>query len=247
MQVDARLLRADDRLVVGDIQVVDTEGNLLAEIQGFRAQSLEASMSLAPERIDRGLYELEWQPAQRPDGAGEPEAQVVNSVGSWLIFSDQSGVGVALTRRLEEQGEQYVTVSRTDSAELIRQGEHYAINPACPEHFEQLFSALSAITFSRAVHLWSLDSTFAETSTLAALEQEQTAGSLAIVYLVQKLSQSGWPQMPYIWLVTRGAQAIGERPGPIAVEQAPVWGLGRVIGHQELGSATSLAWCRAGA
>jgi NAD(P)-dependent dehydrogenase (short-subunit alcohol dehydrogenase family)/aryl carrier-like protein len=196
-------------------------------------------MSLAPERIDRGLYELEWRPMHRSDDESGPEAGAITPDGSWLIFIDQSGVGEALTTLLEEHGERCVTVSHTDSQELIQQGEHYAINPANPEHFQQLFSALSAtgqVSFSRVVHLWSLDSTFTETSTLSALEQEQTVGSLAIVYLMQTLSQSGWPHLPHVWLVTRRAQAVGARPGPIAVEQAPLWGLGRVIGHQEFTS-----------
>jgi myxalamid-type polyketide synthase MxaB len=32
-----------------------------------------------------------------------------------------------------------------------------------------------------------------------------------------------------VWLVTRGAQAVGETPGALNLEQAPVWGLGRAI------------------
>src|SRR5262249_42755798 len=67
MQAYARLRQADERFVVGDVQVVDPEGNLLAEIEGFRAQSLETSTSLAPERIDKELYELEWHLAQGDD------------------------------------------------------------------------------------------------------------------------------------------------------------------------------------
>jgi NAD(P)-dependent dehydrogenase (short-subunit alcohol dehydrogenase family)/acyl carrier protein len=53
---------------------------------------------------------------------------------------------------------------------------------------------------------------------------------------MQALSQSGWPHLPHVWLVTRGAQAVGgkgAKPGSLAIEQAPLWGLGRVIGHQE--------------
>ena len=86
------------------------------------------------------------------------------------------------------------------------------------------------------VYLWGLDATFPETPTLAALEQDQSVVCLAVMYLVKALSQSGWSHLPYIWLVTRGAQAVGEKPGPIAIEQAPLWGLGRVIGHQEFTS-----------
>ena len=249
MFASARILKADDRLVVGSIQVVDAEGNLLAEIEGFRAQSLEASMSLTPERLDKGLYELEWQPQERSEEAnninnvdeteeaGESEAEDTTQQGGWLIFTDHSGVGEALTRQLEAQGEPYVTISRIDAPELIRQGGHYALNPTRPEHFQHLFAALTdQVPFSRVVYLWSLDSTFSETAPLAALEQEQATGSLAIVYLIQALSQSGWPQLPRIWLVTRRAQAVDAKPGPVAVEQAPIWGLGRVIGHQEFAS-----------
>ena len=239
MQAHARILKADERLVVGNIQVVDAEGNLLAEIEGFRAHSLEASMSLAPERIDRGLYELEWQPRERSDDTVTTEARVAIQDGSWLIFSDQSGLAEALIKCVEEHGERFVIVSHTDTLELRQQNGHYSVNPAYPEHFHQLFAVLSAtgqVSFSRVVYLWSLDAAFATTPTLTALEQDQAVGCLAVMYLMQALSQSGWSHLPHMWLVTRGTQAVGEKPGPISLEQAPLWGLGRVIGHQEFTS-----------
>lgn len=246
MQVYAQILRADERLVVGNIRVVDTEGHLLAEIEGFRAQSLETSGSLAIERIDRGLYEMDWLLKERSDLAatdGRPQgspprlssAPVPTEIsgGHWLIFTDQSGVGEALTRCLEQRGVHYVTVFHTDALHMTQQGEQYSINPSNPEHFQQLFTALSTIPFSKIVHLWSLDSAFAETLTLSALEQGQTVGSLSVMHLVQALSHSGKSHLSRLWLVTRGAQAVGGRPGPIAVDQAALWGMGRVIGHQE--------------
>jgi acyl transferase domain-containing protein/aryl carrier-like protein len=239
MQAYARLRQADERLVVSDIQVVDTEGDLLVEIEGFRAQSLEASISLSPERIDRALYELEWHLRQRTDDAANAENKITIQDGSWLIFTDQSGVGEAFIRCLEGHGERYVAVSHTDSPELIQQGAHYSINPTNPVHFQQLFTALAATShasFTRLVHLWSLDAAFTEAPTLAALEQAQEIGCQAVLYLIQSLSQSGWSHLPHIWLVTRRAQPVGEQSGPIAVEQAPLWGLGRVIGHQEFTS-----------
>lgn len=234
MQAYAQLVQADARIVVGDIQVADMEGNLLAEIKGFRAQSLGASTSLAPDRIDKGLYEFEWQAKERSNDEENPSIRVAAQDGNWLIFTDQSGVGEALIAQLEQQGERYVTVSYTDAPELVQQEGQYALDPANLEHFQRLFTALSAqAPFSRVVHLWSLDSAFDFTSSATALEQEQITGSQSIVYLIQTLAQSGWSHLPYVWLVTRAAEAIGECPRPISVAQAPVWGLGRVIGHQE--------------
>ena len=244
MQALARLIKADERVVVGNVMVVDLEGNLLAEIQGFRAQSLEASMSLAPDRIDRGLYELEWQPAppaneeqEREASAGDaPQAEQAVSEGGWLIFADQSGVASELIKQLEAQGEQYITVSHSAVYAPEQQGEQYIIDPAQPEQFQQLFARLTEheqTTFSHVVHLWSLDAAFTESASLATLEQDQVTGCLSVMAMMQALSQAGWKQVPRVWLVTQGAQAVGDQPGPVAVAQAPIWGLGRVIGHQE--------------
>jgi acyl transferase domain-containing protein/aryl carrier-like protein len=241
MQAYARILRADDQLVVGTIQVVDTQGNLLAEIEGFRAQSLEASMSLTPEHIDRGLYELVWQPAPQTEGAPEQDAasRIVVQDNNWLIFSDNSGLGEALVRCLEEQGQHAVIIAHTDGPELMEHGAYYTINPEHPEHFQQLFAALTACgqnSFSRLVYLWGLDGKFSAAPSVTTLERDQALGSLAMMYLMQALSQSGWPYLPFIWLVTCEAQAVGEDTRLLALEQAPLWGLGRVIGHQEFTS-----------
>ena len=54
------------------------------------------------------------------------------------------------------------------------------------------------------------------------------------VDLIRTLAEAG--ATPRVWLVTKGAQPIADRSEPIAVAQAPIWGLGRVIAleHPEL-------------
>src|SRR5262249_54845361 len=145
MQVYAQLRQMNKRLVVCDMQIADLEGNLLASIEGFCAQSLSASVSLAPEHIDRGLLEMEWLPKERSEEADiDGSRRTLIQDGHWLIFTDRSRVGEALLRCLEEHGEPYVTVSQSDESELRQHDEHYSINPANPEHFQQLCAALSA-------------------------------------------------------------------------------------------------------
>jgi len=237
MQVYARLLQADTQLIVGNIQLMDMQGNLLVEIEGFRAQSLETAMSLSPERLDRALYELEWQPKERSADNDDTDAARMPAEGGWIILNDLAGVGQALSQYLEQQEEHYVLVSPSNAPQLLHQGNHYAVNPNQPEQFQQLFSMLAEQgPFSRVVHLWSLDSAFTENTSISVLEQEQEVGALAIMHLIQTLAQSGWSQMPRLWLVTRGAQDVGETTGKLAIAQAPLWGLGRVIGHQEFSS-----------
>jgi phthiocerol/phenolphthiocerol synthesis type-I polyketide synthase B len=46
---------------------------------------------------------------------------------------------------------------------------------------------------------------------------------------------SGEAQQPKLWLVTRGAQVVGSSPRSVAVDQAPLWGAGRVIAEEHPG------------
>jgi acyl transferase domain-containing protein/aryl carrier-like protein len=239
MQAYATLRQADAHQVVGDVQVVDAQGRLLAEIEGFRAQSLESSLSLTPERIDRGLYELVWHLAERavPEEPAQERVQV--PAGPWLILSDASGVGEALLGHLAEHGLPAIVVRQAAVPALLEQDGRYTLDATRPEHFQQLCAALAASgepAISRLVYLWGLDATFTHNPTLAALSEDQVQGPQALVLLMQALAHSGWAHLPAIWLVTCGAQAVGEQPAPLALAQAPLWGLGRVIGHQEFTS-----------
>jgi NADP-dependent 3-hydroxy acid dehydrogenase YdfG/acyl carrier protein len=234
MQVYAQIIQADAQFIVGNIQLLDLQGNLLVEIEGFRAQSLETAINLSPERLDRALYELEWHLKERSPENNDTDASRTPATGGWIILSDRSGVGEALTHYLDQQGEHYVIVSPSDTQQLSYHDRQYALNPNQPEQYQQLFKQLTEQgPFSRIIHLWGLDSTFNENADVHALEREQEFGVLAVMYLTQTLAQSGWSQMPRLWLVTRGAQVVGEVAGKVAIAQAPLWGLGRVIGHQE--------------
>src|SRR5690606_6941918 len=80
------------------------------------------------------------------------------------------------------------------------------------------------------VHLWGIDVTEPAPAEAAL---RHSAGSL--VEVVQALGRSAITP-PRLWVVTRGAQPIGA-PGPLAVAQAPLWGVAKSIRleHPELG------------
>ncbi|NEQ17805.1 MAG: SDR family NAD(P)-dependent oxidoreductase, partial [Moorea sp. SIO3E2] len=54
--------------------------------------------------------------------------------------------------------------------------------------------------------------------------------------LVQALVNTGSSTLPKLWLVTSGSQAVEANPAPVALAQASLWGMGRVIGleHSEI-------------
>ncbi len=84
------------------------------------------------------------------------------------------------------------------------------------------------------VHLWSLDAPPTGALTRGSLRRAQALGCGSVLRLVRELARTGAALPGGMWLATRGAQPVGG--GPIAVAQAPLWGLGRTVReeHREI-------------
>lgn len=255
MHVAVEVVTANERLIVSDIHMFDAEGHAMLEIEGFKAQSLETATSLARDRIDKGLYEIEWRPAPRQEPAEEPAGQAEEpagqaeepggqaeepagepdaaGAGSWLILADRGGVGRELARQAGEHGAAAIVVSHADVTRLQEQDGDITIDSSDPDQYRELVESVTGRgRIARVVHLWNLDSVSGDTAPAAQLEQDIEHGTLSIMFLMQALPQGG-SLPPRIWLVTQRAQPVGEGPQSLSLAQAPAWGLGRVIGHQE--------------
>jgi NAD(P)-dependent dehydrogenase (short-subunit alcohol dehydrogenase family) len=217
------------------VRLFDEARRVVVEILGLRFEYLGDDPQRAIEKdLDDWLYELEWQSKERPEGQGASEPSSPASRGSWLIFADSGGVGDALAALLEAQGQRSILVSHGESYEH-RDGEHFRIRPEQPEDLRRLFEAalVSDQPVCRGiVHLWSLDVAGPPETSVASLNAAQTLSCGSVLLLVQELARTESRDLPRLWLVTRGAQAAGEEPSPLAVAQSPLWGLGRVIAQE---------------
>ena len=74
------------------------------------------------------------------------------------------------------------------------------------------------------VDLRAVDVTPSLAADAAAEATASAARALAVVRALARLEGA-----PRLWLVTRGAQPVGERGCEVVPAQAPVWGLGRVV------------------
>lgn len=234
MTVVAHVIATDRSQIISNIDMCDSAGKTLVEIRGFRAQSLAAAASMSPDRIDSGLYELEWQEAAETEAgdAAQPGASS-EGAGAWVLFTDSAGVGAEAAAILRADGRRVFCVTHAAVEELLGSGDDtYIIDPANPAHYLQLMQTLRDHEISKIVHLWSLDADFGRNGSADGLEALQQNGTLSVMHLMQALSAE-LSQVPKVWLVTRGAQSVAaDSTGP-NIEQAPMWGLGRVIGHQE--------------
>jgi len=227
----ARVRHREADATTGEVQLLDEAGRVAVEILGLRFEYLGEGTQRAPvDNLDDWLYEFQWRLKER--AAGKPPAPV--SRARWLIFADSGGVGDALSALLEARGERSILVSSGESYEQT-DGEHYRIRPERPEDIRRLFEATLVSDQSDCrgiVHLWSLDVACPEETTVASLNAAQTLGCGSVLLLAQELARTESPGVPRLWLITRGAQAAGEKSAPLSVAQSPLWGLGRVIAQE---------------
>ena len=205
----------------GEVTFLAETGEVLLAARGLR---LRRSQALPGPRapLDRWLYELGWEPAAAAVAAAA-SGRAAGEPGLWLLCADSSGVAAGLRARLAERGERCLLVSTDDARD--------------PLAFDRILAAAAGsnggAVLRGAVHLWSLETPAGEL-TAEALDRARELGCASVLHLVQALVRQGSAAPPRLWLVTDRAQAVGG--GPVALAQAPLLGLGRVIAaeHPEL-------------
>jgi acyl transferase domain-containing protein/acyl-CoA synthetase (AMP-forming)/AMP-acid ligase II/thioesterase domain-containing protein/acyl carrier protein len=130
----------------------------------------------------------------------QPLAEAVAPLraGPWLLLCDRGGVGAALAERLTATGQTCVCVDASFSA----------------AQRDELSRRVLETKPSRIVHLWSLDA-----------EQDPQQASASALFAFQALVRLRQDR-GQLWIVTRGAQALGADKVP-ALHGAALWGLGR--------------------
>jgi len=226
----ARLTAQNASAIEGNIWLLDEDGNVLVEIQGFRCQALKGVQTDASENVDDWLYAFQWQSLQQEAQVGDIVSSPPVTHASWLIFADSGGVGQQLAGLLTSHGQRPLLVS-PGAAFCRLDAEHFQL---CPERLEDMRELLEVVGSQQpacrgVVHLWSLETLPPEETTRASLEAAQNLGCITVLHLVQALARVDWPNAPQLWLVTRGAQAVGTEGEAVAIAQASLWGLGRVI------------------
>ena len=190
-----------------ELCVTDSAGAVLAEISGLVVQRLEGARR---SEQDDWYLAVKWQAAQAPFAR--------LSAGRWLLLGQGDGFGGRLREALVQAGHAVL-----QAAEV----------PSCTEALRELLGR----TFqdhppTAVVHLAGLEER-AVTGEQGPLRRVQRACE-SVLRTVQALVGSGYRDAPRLWLLTRGAQAVGA--GAVAVAQAPLLGLGRTVAleHPEL-------------
>jgi acyl transferase domain-containing protein/acyl carrier protein len=188
--------------VVGDVRVYDhDDGRLVAEALGVhvRRATRETLQRATGHTPADWFYEVRWE--DEPRGP----ARSTEDHDRWIVIGATNGIGGELARRLRDRGTDVVLVA---SGAGVGDAVRGAVDGR-----------------SRVVYLGGLDLAPIDTMALADVDMAIAATTGDALEAAQALIEAGGPCE--LWIVTRGAQAAG---GAVtAPEQAPLWGLGRVV------------------
>lgn len=147
-----------------------------------------------------------------------------------LILCDTKGYGVALANLLHQNGQLCTLVSAATG--YLRLGpSQYQLNPTSAEDFRRLMSELAAdgTSYAAVVHLWSLDAEPVANTSTESLDRDLVHSVVSAGQLAAALASVQFSRTPKLYLVSSGAQAVGEDGASISVAQSALWGMGRSL------------------
>lgn len=220
MYVYAKITENRDSYVLGDIYLLDESGNIILEIKDCKAVSLNSESETAnrPQK----LYQMNWIEKEFL------ELTEIEKEGVWLVFADVQGFGHRLAEVLKRSGHKVKIAGYTPMDLPV----DYLIDPKDSNAYKDI---LLKSKCENIVHTWSLDIVSTDELTIEGLIHAEALGVNSALLLLQAVYQEEVPSLGQnaLWFITRGTQQINELDQTVEVGQSSLWGMARVIGHQE--------------
>ena len=209
-------------VVLAEIFILDQDSNVLVALSDVEIRRLGQTRASREEEPAEWLYGVDWVEDAAWPNQSEP-SQPSQEPGQWLVLSDNSGVGDAVARELEEVGGIVRLVRESDSA---------------GSDATSLTKLLSDDTLERlqgVVYLWSWNVPSIDASE-EDLGDHRDAGCGRVMTFLQSLAHAGKSQIATL-LVSRQAHAVQSPDSSSDPFQSAMWGMGRVasVEHPELG------------
>ena len=173
--------------------------------EAFKDKSESSTHDASPrpfEEAERGrlFYELRWEKVK-----GAPSGRI-NLEGRWLLIAEANGHAERLAKSLESRGGSCSIVA--PSSDDIEDG---------------------ATTFRGVVYLAGLDREPTQSISRDSIETVPDRLLNQVIHLARSLERLGGVNHPRLWIVTRGAQAVGDDGVAPNLVQSSLWGMARSI------------------
>jgi acyl transferase domain-containing protein len=123
----------------------------------------------------------------------------------WLLFVDSEGVGEQVAHRLEQQGEEVITVVPGDHFESLSE-RAYVVEAAQRSDYVALFEALQTAGKApdRIVHMWMASFADPARSELDHCEDILGLGFYSLLYTMQAIGNLGRSAPVKLWIISSG-------------------------------------------
>lgn len=147
----------------------------------------------------------------------------------WLVFIDACGLGSQIVKRLEQEGQDVITVMVGEQFSKSRD-RGYTINPSQGEDYDALFEELCALdkTPKTIVHLWNVTPNEQAQSGIDLFEKSQEFGFYSLLFLTQALGKQNTTESLEIAVVSNNMQQVSDEE-VLCPEKATVLGPCKVI------------------
>lgn len=223
----------------GSLRLLDEKGDAIVEVDGFELGQARRELFLErkAKNSSEALYEVCWRP-DRTEHVKTIETTGESDKGRWILFADRSGVAAELAARLRARGDEAFLVTRekqfaAHASKCLSTNEQslaYGVNPEAPTDFSRLFREIGT-PLKGMIYLWGIDLGQAvDEEAILHCEIVCTGVSAMARAIADRENGNHRP----LWLVTKGALPVGK--GQVSALQAPLWGIGSVLGleHPEL-------------
>jgi amino acid adenylation domain-containing protein len=215
-----------------DYFLYDMDDHLVGEIVGMRMK--RAPMQIIRQdtdiyKADDLFYEVQW--IAEPDFLA-PQKEIK---GTWLLLSDDTGLGQSLRAALENKGINCIVVKKGDDFQCV-DPMSYIINPTEPGNFKSLINHVSGekgVPCDGIIHLWALDTPGKDLPDLTSLQEYQRVNLSAVLYLIQTAAAAKWLEQVSLYIVTKNSLYVPSNYSPeISLMQSTLWGLGKVVDNE---------------
>jgi non-ribosomal peptide synthase protein (TIGR01720 family) len=158
-----------------------------------------------------------------------PTLELTSAAQTWLVLSDERGLGAQLAARLDQLGQRVVVVRQGPSFDQVDQ-RTYTLNPRQADQYAALLTDLreAELLPSRIVHLWAIPSQRQNRTRQEQLDNAQDLGFYSLLFLAQALGAQNLSDAIHIGVVSSAMQRVtgGDQRWP---EQALLLGPCKVI------------------
>jgi amino acid adenylation domain-containing protein len=133
-------------------------------------------------------------------------------LSTWLVFMDESNLGLKLVRQLENHGQNIITVRPGPNYKKINDRE-YTVNPAEENHYTALFKELKKFEPFPAtmIHLWNISSTAVDEGAeldIEVVEKLQDLGYYSLLNIAQSMGKLTITDEVRIMVVSNNVQDV---------------------------------------